>query len=608
MNKPAMRRCGNYPFSCTNNSMNWPRCQRVLLEEDFIMTTTLDQALERSLHDSNARFLLKSLRAGDWPQGKLDCGQWKPIIDMVIQTWDDTSPQNKGQIIEALLNSMIKSGKYPELGKLLSDGPIPDREVPPTLRIVGPSEQQTDSDFPTLPEIAQLPEGLSQGACRWLEEYVQYSKQVSPEGYEQFHEACGLWILSTIAARRIKIPLNKQYTPLMIILVAETSLYAKSETAQVAINVLRAANLRWLLGSDETTPQRLLTDMVGQLPKNYGELEADKQYWIQRRLSMSAQRGWYYDEFGGLIKAMNKRDGIMQDLKGLLLKLDNCPDDYEYSTQSRGIERIEKPYLSLLGCMTPANVRSNAKTGSDFWSDGFGARFVFITPPANTSIDAPFTLGDIPVPYRLSKSLSDWHERLGYPTIAVDEQKDTKERVTGYSVTRSDLPETEVSFGPSVYDAWVRYRSALKTISKNSHSADLYGNYQRLSIKAIRLAALFASLENNNVIELKHFALAQEIAERWRAALHQFYHQVQAGNSPTYAKKIEDDVLRIVKKLEEKGKPPTIKEIRDYLKGVDLGRIKMAIVDLYKAGLLNEDNSGKSPRYSRFSTVEDLAE
>ncbi len=556
-------------------------------------------------HDRNARMLLNSLKAGKMPEDYYDCGKWNPIVAVAIESFQKA--KNKGPIVEALLNSLIKSNKYPGLAELLSsadpvEAPRQEEMTPTSLRLVEqpPAEPQNDK-FPTLSEIAKLPVELSAGACQWLDEYVSYSKQVSPEGYVDFHEACGLWLLSTIAGRRIKIPFaRKQYTPLMIVMVARTSLYAKSNTAEAAINVLQAAGLRWLLGSDETTPQKLMSDMAGQLPKNYETLGADQQYYLQKKIAMSAQRGWFYDEFGGLIKAMSKQGGVMQDFKGLLLKLDNCADSYEYSTQTRGAELIEKPYLSFLGTATPSDFRSNAKAGHDFWSDGFNARLAFVVPPPDTSIDAPFTLGETPVPWMLQKQLRDWHERLGYPTVSVEPRKDGKGKVTGHDVVKSELPETECVFGEGVYDSWKRYRSALKKITKDLPTQDLDGSYNRLSIKAIRIAALFASLENEGIILMKHFALAQSIAERWRRSLHELYSQVnRVLDETTFAKRIENDVVRTVKHLIEKGeKAPTIRDMSRYMTRVDVARIKMACTDLVRVGLLSEDKTGKSPRYS----------
>src|SRR5207248_11561637 len=58
------------------------------------------------------------------------------------------------------------------------------------------------------------------------------SSKWSPRAYDGFHEAVGLWILSTIAARRVALAHGgRRYTPLFIALTARTSLYSKSTTA-----------------------------------------------------------------------------------------------------------------------------------------------------------------------------------------------------------------------------------------------------------------------------------------------------------------------------------------------------------------------------------------
>jgi hypothetical protein len=543
-------------------------------------------------HDVDVRVYLESLKAGEKPAIRPDCGQWIQVVESAEDAYDRA--KHKGSIVQALLQSLIKSKKYPGLKELLSGmdnsraGELDPHQAPALA-----------GGYPALPESARLPAELATGACQWLDQYIEYSRQVSPEGYEDFHEACGLWILSTVAGRRIKIPFTKkQYTPLMILLISDTSLYAKSETADVGVMVLQAAGLRWLLGADRTTPQKLLTDMVGLLPKNYEQMDEEKQFWTRQKLSMSAQRGWRYDEFGELVRAISRSGGIMEDFKGLLLQLDACQDQYEYATQSRGSELIEKPYLSLLGCLTPPDLRNSAKSGSAFWVDGLWARFAPICPPPDTGIDAPFSLGELPVPYNLYKPLQNWHDRLGTPIVDIVPTLDKKERITGYEVTRTKLPEIVCSFGPGVYDAWVRYRSALKKIATEGNYRDFRGSYARLPIKAIRKAALFASLENNNQIEMRHWAKAQEIAERWRKSLHELYSQVNNSElETTYAKRIENDILKYVKKLEEK-QPPTVRDLSRYLTQVDVGRIKESVSDMVRSNMLKEDKTGRSPRYT----------
>ena len=43
----------------------------------------------------------------------------------------------------------------------------------------------------------------------WLDAYIEFSRHMSPEGYEHFHEACGIWILSaTVSVCRSTIEIG----------------------------------------------------------------------------------------------------------------------------------------------------------------------------------------------------------------------------------------------------------------------------------------------------------------------------------------------------------------------------------------------------------------
>ncbi len=129
---------------------------------------------------------------------------------------------------------------------------------------------------------------------------------------------------------------------------------------------------------------------------------------------------------------------------------------------------------------------------------------------------------------------------------------------------------------------------------------DFDGSYIRLMIKAVRVAALFASLDGSETISLKHWARAQEIAERWRTSLHQLYYQVNhKAHEPTKEKKIEDEVLRIIQKFKEQNKPaPTIRQFTQYLKNIDSGKLKMVVSDMVRSDVLQEQKDGKAKRYS----------
>ncbi len=547
-------------------------------------------------HDELARAWIAELR-----QGKLVTpppGKWYSVMNNLLFIRKEYGQE----ALEGTIQSYAQNTKsYPGFAALLQP-----KEQPPPAR-----DEEEQPSIPPLPVSAQLSEDASMGASPWLDEYIRYSRRTSPEGYDGFHEACGLWVLSTVAGRRVKIPLRKkQYTPLMLLLVATTSLYAKSETAEVAINVLQAAGLRWMLGSDETTPQKLHSDMVGTVPKDYSSLSKEKQEKIKRRLAMSGQRGWFYDEFGQLIRSMLKANGVMAELQGLLLKLDKCADEYSYATQSRGTETVDKPYLALLGCMTPPDIKREAKTGGPFWSTGLWARFSFICPPPDTYIDAPFEIGEIPVPYELSSQLSTWHYRLGMPHIGIDIKFDEKGRETGtFDVEKDPLSETECQFGEGVWEAWARYRTALKQMIAAMKNRDLAGSYSRLAIRAMRVAALLASLESNGIIEMKHWARAQEIAEGWRKSLHELYVQVNVAlDEPTSAKRIEDQIVQYVRKLTALKEPPTARDLSRYLTNVDMGRIKDVLLALVHGKVLAEQKTSRAIRYIMAEQSEESAQ
>jgi len=318
------------------------------------MTETVNQ---HQASVSAQQAYLQALRT----EGRLPSSQPRPpfgSLEPTIRLIEDVAAKSGGNIREIEHTLMILQKTTPALAAILE---APGSEA--SAVVVADYERPV----PPLPEGIVFPPDVSQGSGQWLDLYEQYSSAVSPEGYDDFHLACGLWVLSTVAARRVYVPLSKRvYTPLAIALTARTSLFAKTTTASAAITVLQQAGLAFLLGDDETTPQKLMADMAGSLPANYGDLDEEQQARIRLRVAMSGQRGWYYDEFGQAITAMMKANGPMADFSGLPRRLDDCRDSYAYSTRTHGQEVINKPYLALLANMTPADLRAHADKGNNF--------------------------------------------------------------------------------------------------------------------------------------------------------------------------------------------------------------------------------------------------
>jgi len=513
-------------------------------------------------------------------------GDLEPTIRLI----EEIAAKSNGNIraIERTIVTLQKT--TPALAALLEA-----QQIDPGAEVITVSESQV----PPLPEgIAFAPE-VSQGASPWLDLYEQYSREVSPEGYDDFHLACGLWVLSTVAARRVYVPLSKRiYTPLAIALTARTSLFAKSTTASAAINVLQGADLAFLLGDDETTPQKLLADMAGCLPANYSELDEEQQARVKLRVAMSGQRGWYYDEFGQAINAMMRANGPMADFSGLIRRLDDCRDSYVYSTRTYGREVIDKPYLALLANMTPADLRAQAGKGNDFWRDGFWARFAFITPPIHAFKNASFPLEEMSVPPGLLDPLRRWHARLGIPTIHITSFQDEYGKETGhYRVEKGPLPEQPCTFHQEAYRAYDQYRLALRELIAKRSNQDLDGSYTRLSDRALRIAILLASLENGGHIELSQWAKAQEIAEMMRRNLHELYSQVHARQEED---NLEDILLNYLKTLGDK--KVTIREIRQFgpsqLRSASSDTLRNDLLNLMRSELVTVMRVGKAERYA----------
>ena len=454
---------------------------------------------------------------------------------------------------------------------------VPDRAKP---IVVG---------MPELPTSARHDPKAAATASPWLDTYITYSRIWSPRAHDDFHESVGLWMLSTVAARRIAIDFGKRrYTSLYIALASRTSVFAKSTTADIAQSILKGAGLSFLMAPDDATPQAFIRAMTYNLPAGWFDLTIDQQEERKRKLSFAAQKGWYFDEFGQKISAMMREGGFMADFRGLLRKFDDTPDTYEYDTISRGSDIVYAPYLALLANLTPADLKPYAKRGAALWNDGFWGRFAFLTPALGAERkNERFPQQQRITPSRLVSPLVEWHRRLGIPDIAI------VDRSAGFAALVTP-PEPKICImGDGVYDAYYRYNDALIDIVTKSDLTDLDGNYARLPEKALRVAMLLASLENGDHIEMRHWHRAQAVAETWRRNLHNLYDQVVADNETPKMVVMEDRIMHLIA---EKG-PLTIREIVQGVRGLDSNQAKVLVKSMTDTGFLAQMKDGRTERY-----------
>jgi hypothetical protein len=501
---------------------------------------------------------------------------------------------------QATVASGLRAGeKQPRSVPDNGHGPV---AILPPAPEVHPIWVDDDRNVPPLPAYGRLPEDLGRDACRWLDDYVRFSQTWSPRSFDGFHEACGLWLLSTVAARRVVVHYGRpRYTNLYFLLAGRTTMHAKSSATDIARQLLRACELDYLLAADEATPQAFVRALAGGgQPLNFDHMEKDQRLAAEMRLGFCGQRGWYAEEFGSWLASMTRTDGVMADFRGLLRKLDDCPPDYSRSTIARGDEVIHRPYLALIANLTPADLRPVAKKGTQLWGDGFLARFAFVTPPRDEVLTAQFPKGQRPHPPELTAPLVEWHQRLGLPRVEVENQMVRDGNPTGEKLVTIEPPGPQVcTLADDVWDALHRYNTGVLEIAQGSELTDLDGNYGRLHEKALRVATLLASLENGGEIELRHWARAQEVAERWRLYAHRLYEQVTELEASPQAE-IEDKVLDAVRRWQGTAKYPeglTANEIGRFLRGLSSGEAKYYADQLVDAGVLANQKRGRAIRY-----------
>jgi hypothetical protein len=408
-----------------------------------------------------------------------------------------------------------------------------------------------ESVYPVLPKDAQVDAALAAQASPWLDAYIHWSQRWAPRAFDEFHEACGLFALSTTAARRVRIDLGPgSYTSLYLAMTARTTVYTKSTAAELAVALLRRAGLGLLLAADDSTPQAFISAMTAVVPDTADDFSAEAKVALCQRLAFAAQKGWFYEEFGQHLEAMMRRDGPMAAFRSLLRRLDDHQEEYTYHTISRGQERLERPYVTLLASLTPADLRPFAGHQSTLWRDGYFARFAFIVPPAGAYSDAEFPQASLSYPATLLTPLMAWHQRLGIPTVDLEPILKQGKPTGRYRLQREPLRETTYRLGPEARQAFYRYDLALRRLARQQGQEDLDGSYGRLAMKALRIAALLASLDDDgrHTIELAHWHRGQQIVERWRASLHRLIGQLEAGTAESRQAKVEEHLIRTLKK------------------------------------------------------------
>jgi hypothetical protein len=374
---------------------------------------------------------------------------------------------------------------------------------------------------PELPKLAWLPENLVTGMASglagvggWLSDYIAFACLASPMSPPLFHLILGLTLLSTAIARRVYVRVSNYnlYPNIYALIVAHSTLYAKTTAFEIARRVLQLADLARLMLPVGITPQSLIGELTNRQPDTFSTWElSDQDDWRSER-KFAAQRVWLMDEAAGLLDAFDQKH--LADLLNQVLKLFDCPDMLTAaSTIARGRQTIRNAYLTICGPTTPSAMRIHLNNRSH-WGNGLFARFAFVTPDVQPrrifyppEIEIPTSLID---PLRMMAL-----ERLPMPEETLPGEAQTAEAL------RAQLAD-------NVWKSWDAYHAGLwELICKRAIPEKFYASYGRFHTLAMKIALQLATVDwagspgsETVIVTMQHWAKAQMITEELRASLH----------------------------------------------------------------------------------------
>jgi hypothetical protein len=444
------------------------------------------------------------------------------------------------------------------------------------------------SDYVALPDDLVFDEPND---YKFFREYIRFSERWSPRSPAASHEAVALHLLSAAAAGRVVYEYGgQQRTSLYQLLVADSTLYAKTTVARLGHDLLIQAGLeRVIIGKG--TPQSFFDRCLEKVPDNFDTLTDEDQQRIRERLQNAAQRAWLADEFGHWAGLMLKDNSPYHDFRQLLLEVYGSPHRYESSTRTYGYLSMRSPTLALFALSTWSLVRKIAGAGTSFWNDGMLARFDFITTaPDEVHTDEQFPDEELVFPAQLVDALRKFDIMLGRARVDItpvtETLKNNKEKVIRHDVKVTPPAPFVVKLSKDVYAAVGAYERFLRKTIASGLTDDLRASYGRMPDRALRVACLLAAFDTRTTCEMRDWKKAQCIVERGRQSLHWAYDRLTSNSQAAERVSRTDSILSFVRS----GRCVTARDIqtkfrRQYPSGID--ELTRELDALVKAGELH---------------------
>lgn len=385
----------------------------------------------------------------------------------------------------------------------------------------------TRTMVPTLPPSAQAVDAVTEPAGSWLDQYLTWSQQAVPMAPASFHEAAGLFLASVAVARRCHFQNDTAtfYPNLWFLLLAPPGRYRKSSTLDLCTMVGRAAGLGPLLmETDKSTPEGLVDELNPEyLPDKFPRHKAE-EYLGRRRWANT--KGWVRDEVQSVFQSVRREYNA--ELLTMLLSLYNGKP-FRQRTRGRGEEVIPDPYLPILSASTPGAMHPHL-ANREHWDSGLWSRFILLQPETDSVWSRE--QGGTEPPADLVRRLRALRDLFPEPQAELREDPKTKEPYVHWEGAGT----VAVAIEPAAYEAWTAYREACEYTFQGDPDQGgapemLQATYIRFPGVAIRIAVLLAALDSADAgvphrqitIEVRHYARAQRIVERYRAGVHKFF-------------------------------------------------------------------------------------
>ena len=294
---------------------------------------------------------------------------------------------------------------------------------------------------------------------------------------ETFMFWCGISAVSMTLGRRVSVNMGTFtiYPNLYIVLVASSGRCRKSTAIDQFEKLASLLDPPLNLISQRITPEGLIDAL--RMKGNLDEGEDASQE--KKKKSWYSQGAVIVDELSNFLNKKTYEAG----LASLLISLFDCKESFEYRTKGRGVEKIQKACLSLLGASTVDWLRQAIPL--DAIGGGLTSRIIFVY---NEKIPPP-----VPRPW------------LG------GERSNTR---TGLLLGLQRLQTLNGEF--SLTDkAWKLYEELYIDFYHNSVlflNPGLSGYASRRFVHLLKLAMVFSACDSNSLIIKKHHVQAADFA------------------------------------------------------------------------------------------------